>query len=184
MMKALLDRRVPQLVGVYLAASWGCVEFSDFAVNQFALSPAITNLVVMCLGLLLPAVIFLAWRHGAPGADEWTKMDGAAIGLNLMVVAGVAYTVFGGQELGAATTVKLVEDLEGNTVERVVPKASFRRNVLVYFFDNASGDEDLDWLETGVRSRDPHSVLIESLSVYDPLRSEPRFQTLLRRMDS
>lgn len=36
MLLSLLDRRVPQVVGVYLAASWGCVEFCDFAVGQFA----------------------------------------------------------------------------------------------------------------------------------------------------
>jgi tetratricopeptide (TPR) repeat protein len=150
MLLSLLDRRVPQVVGVYLAASWGCVEFSDFAVNQFALSPAITNLVVLTLGLLLPAVVVLAWRHGAPGAQGWTKTDGAVIGLNLVVAAGVVFVVFGGQELGAATTVKLVEDLEGNTVERVIPKAEFRRSVLVYDFDNETGDPDLDWLRKGV----------------------------------
>ncbi len=150
MLLSLLDRRVPYLVGIYIAASWGCVEFSDFAVNQFSLSPALTNLVVMSLGLLLPGVIVLAWRHGAPGASEWTKVDGAAIGLNLIVAAGVLYVVFGGQQLGAATTIKLVEDMEGNTVERVIPKAEFRRNVLLYNFDNESGNPDLDWLKTGI----------------------------------
>jgi Tfp pilus assembly protein PilF len=150
MMKALLDRRVPQLTGVYLAASWGLVEFSSFAVGQFALSPAISSLVVLLLLLLLPVVVILAWRHGEPGPSEWTKTDGAAIGLNLVVAAVVLFAAFSDQELGAATTIKLVEDAEGNTVERVVPKAAFRRNVLLYSLDNESGDPDLDWLETGV----------------------------------
>lgn len=150
MMKALLARRVPQFVGIYLAAGWGCVEFSDWAVSQYALSPAITNLVVTLFLLLLPTMAVLAWRHGAPGEDRWTKTDGAVIGLNLAAAAGILYAVFGGQELGAATTVKLVEDGEGNTVERVVPKAAFRKSVLLYNLDNESGDPDLEWLESGV----------------------------------
>ena len=150
MQLSLLDRRVPQFVGVYLAASWGCVEFSDFAVGQFSLSPAITSVVVTALLLLLPGVILLAWRHGAPGHDAWTKVDGAVIGANLLVAAGVLFVVFGGQELGAATTVKLVEDMDGNTVERVVPKAEFRRSVLVYNFDNETDDPDMDWLGSGL----------------------------------
>ena len=53
---------------------------------------------------------------------------------------------FSGQELGAATTVRLLEDDQGNTVERAIPKAAFRRDVLLYPFDNESGDPDLDWL--------------------------------------
>lgn len=157
MFQQLLERRVPQLVGLYLGASWGLIEFSSFAVGQFALSPAITNLVVLALVLLLPAVLLLAWRHGAPGADEWTKVDGAAIGLNLVVAAGVLFAVFGGETLGAATTVKLVEDAEGNTVERVLPKAEFRRSVLLYGFDNETGDAALDWLGTGL----PYGVLLD-----------------------
>ena len=151
MSRGLLARRVPQLTGMYLAAMWGCVEFTDWAVNQFALAPAVTTLVVTTLLLLLPAVLVLAWRHGAPGADRWTKVDGTVIGLNLAVAAGILFVMFGGQELGAATTVKLVEDETGNTVERVVPKAAFRRNVLLYDFDDESGDPDLDWLGTGIQ---------------------------------
>jgi len=157
MMKALLDRRVPQLTGVYLAASWGLVEFTSFAVGQFALSPAISSLVVLLLLLLLPVVVILAWRHGAPGPSDWTKTDGAAVGLNLAVAAIILFVSFSDQELGAATTVKLVEDLEGNTVERVVPKAAFRRSVLIYNFDNETGEADLDWLKTGV----PVGVMID-----------------------
>jgi len=150
MIKGLFHRRVPQIAGVYLAASWGIVEFADFLVAQFSLSPAIINLVLIFLLIMLPAVVVLAWRHGAPGADHWTNVDGAVIGLNLTAAAGILFVTFGGQELGAATTIKLVEDMEGNTVERVVPKAEFRRNMLLYDFDNESGDPDLDWLKTGV----------------------------------
>lgn len=146
----ILARRVPQLTGLYIVVSWGFVQFVDWAVDQYSLSPALTNLVITIMLLLLPTVLLLAWRHGAPGEDSWTKTDAGAIGLNLIATGAILSVAFNGQELGAATTVKLVEDMEGNTLERVVPKAAFRRNVLLYNFDNESDDPDLDWLETGV----------------------------------
>ncbi|MBT8404984.1 MAG: hypothetical protein KJP18_14070, partial [Gemmatimonadetes bacterium] len=123
MMRQLLHRRVPQIVGAFLATSWILLEFTDWAVDQYALSPNLTNFVVSGLLLLLPAVAILAWRHGAPGEDKWTKTDAAVIGLNLVAAGGILMTVFSGQELGAATTVRLLEDDDGNTVERVLPKA-------------------------------------------------------------
>jgi tetratricopeptide (TPR) repeat protein len=46
--------------------------------------------------------------------------------------------------------VRLLEDDDGNTVERVLPKAEFRRTVLIWDFDNESGDADLDWLRSGL----------------------------------
>ncbi len=149
-MRQLLHRRVPQIVGAFLATSWILLEFTDWAVDQYALSPNLTNFVVSGLLLLLPAVAILAWRHGAPGEDKWTKTDAAVIGLNLVAAGGILMTVFSGQELGAATTVRLLEDDDGNTVERVLPKAEFRRTVLVWDFENESGDPDLDWLRSGL----------------------------------
>ena len=150
MTRQLLHRRVPQIAGAYLAASWVLLEFTDWAVDQYALAPALTNFVVAALMLLLPMVVVLAWRHGAPGQDRWTKTDGALIGLSLIAAAGVLGFTFRGQELGAATTVRLLEDDDGNTVERVIPKAAFRRDVMVWDFDNVSEDPDLDWLRSGL----------------------------------
>jgi tetratricopeptide (TPR) repeat protein/TolB-like protein len=149
-MRELLRRRVPQILGGYLAGSWVLLEFTDWAVRQYSLSPALTNFVAVTLLLLLPGTLVLAWRHGAPGVDRWTNVDGAVIGLNLVAAAGVLFVVFSGQELGAATTVRLLEDDAGNTVERVIPKAEFRRDILVWDFDNESGDPDVDWLEAGL----------------------------------
>jgi len=148
--KKLLQRRVPQIVGGYFAGSWVFLEFVDWTVNHYSLSPALTNFVVTTLLLLLPAVFVLAWRHGKPGADVWTKVDAAAIGLNLVVAGGILTVAFSGQELGAATTVRLLEDDDGNTVERVIPKAAFRRDVMVWDFENESGDPGLDWLRSGL----------------------------------
>jgi tetratricopeptide (TPR) repeat protein/TolB-like protein len=148
--KKLLDRRVPQLTGLYIVAAWGFLQFVDWAVDQYTLSPTLINLVVTALLLILPMIVILAWRHGAPGADAWTKVDAGVIGLNMIAAGGILFLVFGEQELGAATTVRLLEDDDGNTVERVIPKAAFRRDVLLWDFDNESGDPDLDWLQTGL----------------------------------
>jgi len=148
-MRKLLERRVPQIVGLYVAGGWGFVQFVDWAVHQYALSPDLVNFVVTLLLLLLPSVAWLAWRHGAPGRDVWSVKDGGVVFANLVAAAGVLVLAFAGRELGAATTVKLVEDDQGNVVERAVPRAAFRRALLGFRFENASGDPDLDWLRTG-----------------------------------
>ena len=149
-MRQLLKRRIPQIVGAFLAGSWIILEFTDWAVDQYAMSPNLTNFVVTGLLLLLPAVAILAWRHGTPGEDKWTRVDATVVALNMIAAGGILMMVFSGQELGAATTVRLLEDDDGNTVERVLPKAEFRRDLLVWDFDNDSGDPELDWLRSGM----------------------------------
>jgi hypothetical protein len=40
----------------------------------------------------------------------------------------------------------------------------------------------LDWLEQGFRERATDMMFLKISPVYDPIRKEPRFQELLRRM--
>lgn len=58
----LLRRRVPQVAGVYLAAAWGILEFTDWATTRFAWNPEIINAVILGLALLLPVALAIAWR--------------------------------------------------------------------------------------------------------------------------
>lgn len=49
MIRQLLDRRVPQFVGLYLVGSWGFLEFLDWAVSRYFLSPALIDFTVALL---------------------------------------------------------------------------------------------------------------------------------------
>ena len=87
--RELFKRRVPQITGVYLGVSWAFLEFVDWAVSQYGLSPTVSSFVVSILLLFLPSVVWIAWRHGAPGRDRWGLTDGLIISANLAVAAGV-----------------------------------------------------------------------------------------------
>jgi hypothetical protein len=70
--------------------------------------------------------------------------------VNVAAAALILWLGFGGKDLGAATKSVVVEDEDGNRVERVVPKSEFRKRFALFFFDNASGQADLDWLQYGL----------------------------------
>ncbi|MBK5096523.1 MAG: hypothetical protein JJE01_01985, partial [Gemmatimonadetes bacterium] len=65
----LLRRRVPQVVGIYLAAGWALIEFSDWAVGRFGLSTRITDVRIAALLFALPFVVLAAWRLGTEEGD-------------------------------------------------------------------------------------------------------------------
>ncbi len=44
-------------------------------------------------------------------------------------------------------------------------------------------DRSIEWLEKGFEVRDPGLVYVKKKNIFDPLRSDPRFQDLLRRMN-
>jgi hypothetical protein len=76
MVGELFRRRVPQIVGLYMVGSWGFVEAVDWAVEQYVLSPHITDFVVALLLLLLPSVLLLAentWALRPRGFSSRTR---------------------------------------------------------------------------------------------------------------
>lgn len=150
MIRRLLDRRVPQYLSLYVVGGWGFVQFVDWAVDQYLLSPALTNLVVTLLLLFLPTVVVIAWRHGAPGEDRWQMSDAGAIGLNVLLASAIAYGLFRDANLGRAAEVRLIENPEGEMVERTVATPEFRRRLQQFYFVNQTGDPALDWLQLGV----------------------------------
>ncbi len=65
----LVRRRVPHVVGLYLAAGWGILEFTNWAMAHFAIRSPVDTIVFVtgCLGL--PLVAWGAWRLGGRAAS-------------------------------------------------------------------------------------------------------------------
>ena len=143
----LLQRRVPQVLAIYAGASWGLVQFIDFMVDEFLLSPHWTRFSLTVFLLLVPSVFMLAWFHGREGRDKVPLTEKIGIPANLAVTVGILLLVFGGRDLGAATTEVSVETEDGELVERVVPKPEFRKRTVLFPFDAGPGlDEEEDWV--------------------------------------
>lgn len=134
----LFDRRVPQYAALYLGGGWGLVQFVAFLEERYMISPHWTDICLLVLMLFLPSVLLFTYNHGRPGADRWRRSERIAIPANVLVVVVAVWLFFGGKDLGAMTRTVTVRDENGNTVERAVPKASYRKRLL--FFTPAGGD--------------------------------------------
>ena len=123
LMRSLVERRVPHSVALYIGVSWGCVQFTHFIVNEFLLSPHWTRVVLAAVLLFLPSVLMLAWFHGRPGRNRFPLVERVGIPANVVVVAVVLTLAYSGTDLGAAVTRVTVENEDGETIERAIPKA-------------------------------------------------------------
>jgi len=95
----------------------------------------------------IPTTILLAYFHGKPGKDEWTKVEKIGIPFNVLFSIFLLVFLFNGKELGSITQTVTAENEEGQTIERVIPKSEFRKNIGVFFFENATQDSTLDWMQ-------------------------------------
>lgn len=156
----LFRRHVPQITGLYVAAVWAIVQFVDWAVEEFVLSPHLTGFVFLLGLLLLPTVVLAAWNLADADAEatemvvagvplsmqSWGRLDSAAAFLNVAVAVVMLFLMYGGRSLVKATNTVSLTDESGEPVTVQVPKREFVKELLVFHVDNESGDEELDWM--------------------------------------
>lgn len=146
----LLHRRVPQIVGLYIAAMWMAVEIGDWVTDRFGLEAALTSYLFLGMAILLPSVALLAWGHGAPGRDRWTRTEKFVVPLNV-VAAAVALSLFQpGREASAAVETMTMMDEQGVKQTYAVAAEGKVERLYVAFLDNETGDDSLDWLAAGI----------------------------------
>ena len=140
----LISRRVPLVMGLYMVLSAAIVLALKWSVNHFPVSPHLPVFVLVALLVLAPAVFILTYLRGRHLVSK--------VGVPVYVVAAAAVMLFAFQnkDLGAATETIRVTDEDGNTIERSLPKGEFRKRLALYYFDNKTGDPNLDWLSYGI----------------------------------
>lgn len=144
------NRRILPAVGVYVGGCWVLIEILDRLSERYLLSPYITDAAFWGLYSLIPAVILMAWAHGKPGKDRATIAEKVGVPINIIATIGLLVSVFGGKDLGATGSMVLLANEDGVQETHYIPSESFRRRMAVFFFDNQSGNPELDWLQYGV----------------------------------
>ena len=145
----LVRRRVPHVLAAYVVAAALVALGLDVAVNRFVLSPHLPMFGLVALATLLPAVAIIAYRRGSE-TKGLSKAVTFGIPTNVFASVVILWLAFGSKDLGAATTSVVVEDEDGNTIERTVPKSAFRKRFALFYFDNESGDTTANWLQYGL----------------------------------
>ena len=161
--RELIDRRVPHILAIFAGASWGLVEFTAFAVDEFLFSPHWTRMVLTTLLMMLPSVFLLAWFHGKPGKnrDSLARTEKIGIPANLLLCVVVLAALFRGAELGSVTTATTVETEDGETLERQRPKTEFTKTTALFPLDLGPGmTQDESWISYAV----PEALTLDLLA--------------------
>ena len=92
LIKNLLDRRMPQIIGSYFVGSTTLILFIDWLITKYGFSDNILQFTWFGLISILPSVLIIAYFHGAPGKDEWTRVEKFGIPINILFIALALFT--------------------------------------------------------------------------------------------
>ncbi|MEM9300562.1 MAG: tetratricopeptide repeat protein [Pseudomonadota bacterium] len=168
--RELLRRRVFQILGVYLGISFAAFEFTGIIVERYGLSDRLIDVFLVLLLSMLPTVIMLAWFHGAPGKDQWSRVEKFGIPLNIVIAAFAAGTLLSNPSVSAVAEVETRSGVTADGEEFVVEVApsNLVRRALIFFFD---GEAEPTWEQYGLplliaRAAD-RGPFVNTMTLYD-----------------
>ena len=86
LIKELIHRRIPHIIGSYLIIGTSLILFVDWLVNRYSLPEYYTTLCLFGVIAIMPSVVILAYFHGAPGKDEWSKIEKIGVPVNIIFI--------------------------------------------------------------------------------------------------
>jgi TolB-like protein len=152
----LLKRRVPQILGIYLAVGWGVLEFVDWLISRYDVTPRLADVSLVAWVAMIPTVLLLAYHHGARGPQRWRRVERVGVPVNAIVTLALIAIVLsrGGLRSGA-----LAIDAAALDPTRIA----------VLYFDDESEDQSLGHLANTFTG-----ALIDELSQVSGLDVVPR----------
>jgi len=146
----LAERRIPQILGMYVAAVWLAVEMGEWMSERFDVPSQFSSYVFVIMISFLPLVALLAWGHGRPGKDKWTQKQIIFIPFNVLIAWFAVNTFIHPVAKKPATEILSLTDVQtGKLVNYEVAKSGMSQKVQGFFWENKTGDESLDWLSYG-----------------------------------
>lgn len=148
--KKLWDRKVPQLLGTYLAVGFGVLQFLEFITRRYDLGGGWVDAYLLLWLGLLPAVALLLYYQGLPprGTGKVASWKRWAIFANLIALLPLLWLLPGGKEEAKTEVVETTNEA-GQVVQRVVPTSSAVQRVAIFELQNEEEDPEEDWWGSG-----------------------------------
>jgi len=147
--QGLKRSRIPHFLVSYLVGSWSFVYFSTWFVNRYLLSPHIIDFIFTALATLAPTALLVGYARTQPGVKA-RRFKKLGIPLNLVLSGFLLFGLFRDKDLGSMMANVSVINEAGQTVQRTIPKGEFRKKIMLFYFDNETGDTTLNWLYDGI----------------------------------
>ncbi|MDH3198386.1 MAG: protein kinase, partial [Candidatus Krumholzibacteria bacterium] len=145
----LTSRAVLMTAGLYVVLALAAWKAVSVLVGRLMLSPYLADTVLVGLLSLTPAIVLVA-AYLAHRASASRRPLAIGVPVNVVATGAMLALLFSGKDLGAAAHKVSLTTEEGETIERIVPKETYRRRFALFVFDNHTGDAANEWLQYAV----------------------------------
>lgn len=139
-----------KFLAAYLVAAWTFLQFVDWVLNRYNISPHWVDVLLWFFIGLIPSLLIYFYHQDRINKRILKLREKIIFPLNLILLATVLYFAFGNTDLGATTQEIKYTDEAGVAQKKTITKEEFRIGIPVYGFKNENKIDSLDWMRYGI----------------------------------
>ncbi|RZN82872.1 MAG: hypothetical protein EVB11_06785 [Winogradskyella sp.] len=135
----------------YLVAAWTFLQFIDWILNRYDISPNWVDLLLWIFIGVIPSLLIYFYHQDRINEGILKLREKIIFPLNLILLAVITYFGFGSSDLGATTKEISFTNDAGNLETQLITKEEFRIGLPIYEFEPIVKDTANTWLNEGIQ---------------------------------
>ena len=137
--------KTAQFLAAYLVAAWTFLQFVDWILVRYGISPYWVDLLLWIFIGIIPSLLVYFFHKERINKRILKQREKILFPLNIILIMVVTYFGFGNSDLGATTKEIRYTDEEGNAQSKTITKEEFRIGIPIYNFKNTKKNDSIDW---------------------------------------
>jgi len=135
-----------QFFAAYLVAAWTLLQFVDWILNRYHISPYWVDLMLWVFIGIIPSLIIYLYHQERINQKVLKLREKVIFPLNIILIMVVTYFGFGNSDLGATIKDISYTNDAGELQTQTITKEEFRVNLPIYNFENKTQDSSKIWM--------------------------------------
>lgn len=144
--------RVLQFLAAYLVAAWTFLQFVDWILIRYSISPYWVDMLLWLFIGIIPSLLIYLYHQDRINKKVLKLREKIIFPLNAILLAIVLYFSFGNSDLGATTKEISYENALGELETKVITKEEFRVGIPIFNFESTSKDSTTLWMSHAINN--------------------------------
>lgn len=143
-------QNVIKFLAAYLVAAWTFLQFVDWILNRYDISPYWVDILLWTFVGVIPSLIIYLFNRERINKKILKLREKIIFPLNVILIAIVLYFAFGNSDLGSTTKEVTFTNNSGELQTQTITKEEFRIGIPVYNFRQKKKDTAFSWVENTI----------------------------------
>lgn len=143
--------RALQLFAGYLVAAWTIIQFVDWLLHRYEISPYWTDILLWTFVGIIPSLLIYLVHQDRINQRILLRREKIIIPLNILLLFGTLTVAYGRVDLGSISKTINFTDADGRTVTQTVIKPEFVKQIPLFPFKQEGGADSTTWMGRAIQ---------------------------------